>query len=212
MSECLLDGSRLSVYLRCVEILGSYVMKRNKTIKIGEEMGLSSKPAQAFSDRDLLSLYEFESETSRKKRLCYLSAQHLHLSEGLHSTVGISPMSADALLLGLRRVLERFRLMQEFQRKASRRGVTIDMVILFAKIDSRKMYPTQKPGAYLDSLRHIASYRTPSFDSPEDMENPFSPDIEDIDQSTSASNDGCINKPVTTNTLNEDSNKIFWKI
>lgn len=69
-----------------------------------------------------------------------------------------------------------------------------------------------KPGTDFYSIEHIFSSRTPPFDLLEGMESLFSPKIENIDQSTTATNGGCVNKRVTTNTSKEDSNKHFSEI
>lgn len=74
------------------------------------------------------------------------------------------------------------------------------------------MNPARKPGKDLDSLQHFTSCSTPPFDPLEDRENSLSPDIEDVGQSTTASNCSCQNKRVTTSKLKEDSNKTFSEV
>lgn len=100
--------SRFSAYSLGFEMSERTIIKMNKTFTIQEEMKLLSKPAHALSGRNLLDLYEFSLNIPWKKWLCYSSAQKFHLSDGLRSTVAISPSSADALLLLLTGAMARF--------------------------------------------------------------------------------------------------------
>lgn len=142
----------------------------NKTTTIQKDMGLLRIAGLTLCDRDLLDFYKFASRTPLKKRLWYTSARNLLVSDGFHSTVGMSPSSADAVLLVVTRAMARFTWMHELQRRTSRWGLPIDTGILIAENDLRNMDTAQKPGADIDSLQHITSCRNPQFDLFEDME------------------------------------------
>lgn len=175
-------------------------------------MALLSNSAHALSDRELLDVYESILKTTWKKRLRYLSAQNIHRSVRFHSTVGISMRSTDAYLFVLARSTATFRSIQERQRKANKRGVSIDMINLLAKNDSRSTDTSQKPRSSYIFLYHITSCRNRSFEPLEEMEKLFSIDNEAVDQSTTGSIGDYVDKLVTDDTLKEDSNETFAEV
>lgn len=83
------------------------------------------------------------------------------------------------------------------------------MIIFFAKSSLINMDTAQKPGIDFNSLQHTSGCRKLSFDRLEVMENPFSTEYEDVDQSTTASNRKRVIEQVTTFTLTKDSNATF---
>lgn len=116
---------------------------QNEQDYISRKIGLLSKPDHALSDRDLLDLYEFAGETPWRNWLCYSSAQDLHLSDGFHPTVGISPSCTETIPLVLTRETARIRSMQEPERRANRRGISIDIDIIFVKMIREKWIPLE---------------------------------------------------------------------
>lgn len=133
MSDSFLHVPLLSIYSRCIDMSESLVIKMSRSITLREEMELLCKSDDVFLV-DVLNFIGSASKPHWKKRLYYSSAQNLHLSGGFYSTIGINPSSTDAPLVVLTRAVTGLRRMLELQRRTSRRDISIDMNIFFAKM------------------------------------------------------------------------------
>lgn len=63
------------------------------------EISLLNTPLHLLSDRILIDLFEFESKALWENRLCNSVKASVTNTDVFGSTVGITPISADALLL-----------------------------------------------------------------------------------------------------------------
>lgn len=91
-----------------------------------------SRPVHSLSDRDQLVLFEFAFRTNNRRGLLFI-CRCLQLFDSFWFNVGISPSSADALLLFFSKFSVRFHSLQESNRRISRRGISIDMIIYFTR-------------------------------------------------------------------------------
>lgn len=109
----------------------------NFSTTIATELSILSQNPSALSDFKLLSLYNFASGKDWKQTVGYLTDIEGEDKRNFITAVGVSPQNARGLLLVYTRSFARFYSHLELQKRANRRGISLNLFIEICKHPER---------------------------------------------------------------------------